>query len=244
MNRLPMTYIKSNRHTNPFKHLPIALSWLIALAFGIALVGFVVGAILTVTFVFGLPFNTFGFMVAVCVVNLLLPFWLLLADFLTTPLFQLLNVHTYYSPMLIATRIHGSRLAIHGGTLFDYVKHLRWVDRGGTAKRQVLGYYFQGMLALIKDIEEERIAGNTIISAKSYFFSPKNAERLGFTVKAKGLPCALGGILTYSMLILTYSYAKGRLSFPNLSHTVDAQILSSELVQNKEKLMKLASRFS
>lgn len=239
-----MTRVASDDvRSRPFGRLPAPLSWVMAVALCLVLAGVVAAAAFATRAALGLPRGGFGMAVALGIVNLPLPFWMTLANFLTAPLFQLLHVYTYYSPLLLAERRRGGRLALHGGTLFDYVKHMRWADRGRTATRRVLVFYLQGLLALIAEIEEGRLSGDVVISATSFFFSARHAQRFGFTAEEKRLQ-ALGGVLVYPTLVLTYSYTKGHLAFPNLSHTVSAHIRGAELVAQKELITTSATRIA
>jgi len=87
------------------------------------------------------------------------------------------------------------------------------------------------------------MASDVVISATSFFFRARHARRFGFTVEKKRLQ-ALRGVLVYPGLVPTYSYTKGDLAFPNLSHTVSARIRGAELVARKEPIATSATRLA
>ena len=95
MDELHIQCLPKDRRARPFGDLPVVLSWLIAAVLYIALAAANAGAFLTVILVFNLHLDFIGVATALFVMNLFLPFWMALANFLTAPLYQLLNIYTY-----------------------------------------------------------------------------------------------------------------------------------------------------
>ena len=171
---------------------------------------------------------------------LLLPVWMLLANFFMAPLFRLIGFCRYYSPYLIVTGSPARGLQLHGAMLFDYFLLLGWEERGRPAARKILIWYLEGLVALARDIETGRLPMDVSISATSYIFSKRSALRHGFKVNSSRR-FLLGGLLTYPTQFLTYSFAKGRWAFPDLSRAKKATISGRELcarIGSFERLLK------
>lgn len=183
-----------------------------------------------------------GYLPAVAVVALLpLPLWLTLANLAGAPLLRLVGVLQYYSPMFLVTRSGGRRLYLHGATLFDYACCMRWRDRGSKARRMTLELYLEGMLGLIHDVESGHVPQAALITGTSYFFSTRQAHRLGFRVE-ESWRLAFGGLMTYPAHFLTYSFAKGHWAFPNVLNAKRASISGAGLIQQKGKFEALLNR--
>ena len=171
---------------------------------------------------------------------LLLPIWMLLANFLTAPFLRLIGVYRYYSPYLIVTGSRHRGLQLHGATLFDYWLLLGWEERGRPAVRRILIWYLEGLVALARDIEAGRFPMDVPIFATSYIFSNRSALRYGFKVDSSRR-FLFGCLLTYPTQFLTYSFARGRWAFPNLSRAKRATISGRELcahIGSFERLLK------
>ena len=68
-----------------------------------------------------------------------------LIQFLITPLFTLLKLYTYYSPMLVVFGSNNRVIDLHNGTSFDYLFEMRKIKPGIQWERQMLSYYLQGL---------------------------------------------------------------------------------------------------
>ncbi|HYG34505.1 MAG TPA: hypothetical protein VEC99_06965 [Clostridia bacterium] len=169
-----------------------------------------------------------------------LPLWMLLSSLLVAPLMRLLGMLKYYSPLFVVTGSQ-SRVYLHGATLYDYALHLRWRERGVEARLKTLIWYVEGLLGLIRDIQSGAVPATAKITGTSYFFSPHRAQWFGFRVE-ESWQFALGGILTYPTQLLTYSFAKGRLAFPNVFRAKRASITGARLLEQKTKLEALLER--
>lgn len=173
--------------------------------------------------------------------SLLLPFWMMAGIFFVAPLLRLLGTLRYYSPYLVVTRSRDGHLDLHGATLFDYLLLFRWSDRGRQAVRQILIWYVDGLLAIIREIEQGKIQRDTIFSATSYIFSESIARRYGFRVEASRW-FSIGGFLTLPTQFVTYSFAKGHWALPPILRARRATIDGTTLCAQSARLQMLRWR--
>ena len=97
----------------------------------------------------------------------------------------------------------------------------------------------QGLLEVIKRIEEGELSETIEIRGSSYFFSERTARNLGFELKETGLFERFNMIVNVIDLTWMYSLAHGKLSLPNITDVQTASIIGSELVANKRRLQRL-----
>ncbi len=172
----------------------------------------------------------------------MLPLWMPVIQLATAPVLYLLGRYRYFSPMLLVENPGATEYRIHGGTNFDYLVHLRWRDRGPPAARKTLAYYLQGLVALADEVEGGRLPGGLRIVATSYIFTPRTAERLGFTMEPAAAGHVLGLYANYLNLMWKHSFAQGRLALPDLSRTRQAATTGRELLRHRDHIQALAAR--
>jgi hypothetical protein len=172
---------------------------------------------------------------------LFLQAWLLILGFLATPLLRLVGVLCYYSPFLIVARVGDGQLGLHGALPFDYLLLFRWCDRGRPAVRRILLWYVEGLMCLAREIEQGKIAGDTVITATSYIFSSRSMQRLGFRAE-NGSRFSFGGIVTFPTQFVTYSFARGRWSLPPVLRGCKSTITAAELCSRLGYLQRLHHR--
>ncbi len=160
----------------------------------------------------------------------------------SNPALRLLGVFRYHSPLLKVSLRSRRYYEVHSGTLLDYVLLFRWKDRGGRATRQILGLFLEGFLDIANAVERGEIARDTHIVGTSYFFSEKSAERLGFRLESAGLRLRLVLFVSYAELALLHSFARGRLSFPNVLNVRTAVVRGDELLARRDEMRRILTR--
>lgn len=173
---------------------------------------------------------------------LLLPVWMPVLQFATGPVMYLLGRYRYFSPMLLVENPGKTEYRIHGGTNFDYFVNLRWSERGPAAARKTLLFYLQGLVALADEVEAGRLPMHLRIVATSYVFTPRTAQRLGFTVEPPASWQVLALYSNYLNLLWKHSFAQGRIALPDLRNIRQAAITGGELLRHRARIQALSAR--
>lgn len=159
-------------------------------------------------------------------------------QFCLAPLFTLIGLYKYVSPMLLVYGPNKTKYDLHNGTGFDYLFVMRKIKRGKPTQNKILEYYLEGLLNIIKELELGIIPETITITGTSYFFSESTAKRLGFKIIPPTSFYKLNQYINYLDLLWMYSRAKGKLAFPNLKNVKAATITGRDLLENKEFLEK------
>jgi len=96
----------------------------------------------------------------------------------------------------------------------------------------IIQQYLQGLLNLI-EVNEKNKVDDLIIRGTSYIIKERTAQRLGFKVIKTDYIQKLILIYNFFNVLITYSIAKGKLSFPKLKETKTFETKLNELVDRK-----------
>lgn len=210
---------------NKFYELHIALQWGIAILLSLIIV-LILGFWIDAT-----SDNLLNWLLVFLVVPLF--------QFMGTPLFRLLGMYTYLSPMLLVYGANEKQYDLHNGTSFDYLMLMRGVKPGLEWQRRLLRYYLEGLLKIVEKLEREELPASIEVRGSSYFFSESTAKRLGFELKETGGMEKFNIIINYLDLLWMYSLAHGRWRWPNLQSVKTASISGENLLLAKTDLERL-----
>jgi hypothetical protein len=105
----------------------------------------------------------------------------------------------------------------------------------------ILQQYLQGLLNLIEENENSNVNDLTI-RGTSYIINDRTARRVGFkSVRTDNIQ-KLILIYNYFNVLITYSIAKGKLSFPKLGASKTFEANLSTLVEKKEYIGNLHNK--
>ncbi|RED92994.1 hypothetical protein [Marinoscillum furvescens] len=211
-----------------FNQLNVVLQWFVSLSFGILLLLLSFYWIQTVS----------ESKIWMVLIFLMVP----IIQFLITPLFTVLNLYTYYSPMVVSFGNNKRYIDLHNGTSFDYLMDMSHVKPGIAWRNKMLHNYLSALLKIIHQMEHEGLSNHTTIRGSSYFLSQRSGEKLGFKVSNASLLEKLNIALNYLDLIWMYSLTNGKLTFPNLRTISTVSTSGSELITRKQRIMDLVNR--
>ena len=162
----------------------------------------------------------------------------IIAPFFDTPFLKKSGDLMYHSTLFLSEKLKKGVITIHGGTLLDYVFV---IDRKMSGKQRttfIVQQYVEGLLALIEQYENRKF-GNIRIRGTSYIINQRTAQRVGFKIVRTDYIQKL--ILTYNYfnILITYSIAKDKLSFPKLRETMTFETNLSDLVERKKSIREL-----
>ncbi len=155
----------------------------------------------------------------------------IIAPFLDTPSQKKSGKLIYHSLLFISEKQKNGIIKIHGGTLFDYVFVLDKKMNGKQRTNFILQQYLQGLLNLIEANGSD--TSDPIIRGTSYIINQRTAERIGFRIINTDMIQKIILIYNYFNVLITYSIAKNKLSFPKLSATKTFEINMHELIKRK-----------
>ncbi|WP_421812322.1 hypothetical protein [Flagellimonas sp.] len=142
----------------------------------------------------------------------------------------------YHSPLFISEKPTNGAIKIHGGTLFDYCFVIDKKMNGKQRTNFILQQYLDGLLSLMEQYKENK---HLIVKGTSYIINERTAEKMGFkTIKTDTFQKI---ILNFNFLnvLLSYSIAKNKLSFPAVNNTKTFQAEIGELIERKEYVENL-----
>lgn len=209
---------------NPFYQQNIILQWVLSFIMFSLMMG------LMILWILLMKMSFLGFFSLFIVIPI--------SQFLASPLYTLMGLYKYLSPMLLVVNASNQKYDIHNGTSFDYLYIMRKVKPGAEWKKTMLLYYLDGLLEIIRRVEEEEIPNTVEIRGSSYFFSERTAENMGFEIKKTGSFEKFNLLINYLDLMWTYSVANAKISFPNLMNIKTASITGAQLVQNKNQVLR------
>lgn len=149
----------------------------------------------------------------------------------------------HFSPLFLASKERKNVVVIHGGTLFDYYFTLHTISSGAERRKVIMVSQLSGLLQLINQYEAEG-RSEVIIKGTSYIINRRTADKIGFTTTGPDAVQMIIMMLNYLPIMLCYSYAKGKISFPNLLNASTFYAPVKNLSANKEMLIHLIRRLS
>ena len=190
----------------------------------------------------------FGFLPALTIIEkgdsqplfyLLLIIYIPFGQFAFTPFFSLVGIYRYYSPMLLGYMANDRQIDLHSGGSFDYLFVMRKYKAGIEMRNRLLMYHLEGLIYLIRQIENKSISDTVTIVGTSYFFKDSTLNKLGFEIIKPSLFYRLNLYLNFIDLIWMYSISQGKFSIPQLGNAKKATITGIKLIESKKQIEEL-----
>jgi hypothetical protein len=225
-----MIYLYISKRMNRFYNLPILAQW--SLAVLLTLTGFVpVFGVIVLSEVHPAFFS----LLLVCVP---------VGQFTMTPISKLSGTYTYYSPMLLGYMANQKNIDLHNGSSFDYWMVMRKTKPGILFRNQILKYHLEGLLNIIKQMEEGKIPETVKIEGTSYFFSARTMQKMGFEMKSPTLFYRFNLLTNFIDLCWMYSLSKGKFTIPKVWLAKRSQISGKQLMAHQPIIQGLFKRLN
>ena len=150
-----------------------------------------------------------------------------------TPIFSLIGVYKYYSPMLLGYMANDRQIDLHSGGSFDYLFVMRRYRAGIEIRYKLLLYHIEGLIKIIELIEKKSIPETVSIVGISYFFNDRTLSKMGFEIVNPSIFYRLNLFINFIDLIWMYSLSQGKLSIPKLWNAKKAIISGAKLIESK-----------
>ena len=195
----------------------------------------------------------FGFLPALSIIEkgyskpifyLLFIIYVPIGQFTFTPLFRLVGVYKYYSPMLLGYLANDIQIDLHSGGSFDYLFVMRKYKSGIELRNRLLTYQLEGLTNIIKLIENKSIHETVNIVGASYFFNNRTLQKMGFDIVNPSLFYRLNLFVNFIDLIWMYSLSQGKFSIPKLWNAKKASISGGRLLAKKDVIENLYKKMS
>ncbi|UBZ13693.1 hypothetical protein LDL77_17640 [Flagellimonas marinaquae] len=176
-----------------------------------------------------IQFYFFGIIMFLAVITLVAPF-------IDVPSMKKSGKLHYHSLLMLSEKPKDGVIKIHGGTLFDYVFVIDKEMTGNQRKTFIIQQYVEGLLNLLKNTDLE---SSTTIQGTSYIINKRTAQRIGFEVVPTDHLQKFILAYNYLNVLVTYSIAKGKLSFPKINKTITFEANLKDIGQKKDFLITL-----
>ena len=170
---------------------------------------------------------------------LLFLFYIPILQFSATPFFTLVDIYKYYSPMLLGYMANDNQIDLHSGGSFDYFFVMRKYKSGIVMRNRLMIFYLEGLMYIIRQIENKSISEKVNIVGTSYFFNNRTLYKMGFEVENPSLFYRLNLIANFIDLFWIYSLSQGKLSIPKIWNAKNAKITGAKLIERKKMIEEL-----
>lgn len=165
-----------------------------------------------------------------------------IVQFAATPFFTLVGIYKYYSPMLLGYMANDTQIDLHSGVSFDYIFVMRKYKSGIEFKNKLLIYHLEGLICLIKLIENKNIPDTVNITGTSYFFKNRTLNKMGFEIMNPSLIYRVNLFVNFIDLVWMYSLSQGKLSIPKIWNAKKASISGAKLIESKKLIEDLYNK--
>ena len=165
---------------------------------------------------------------------LLFLIYLPIGQFSATPIFRLSGIYKYYSPMLLGYMPNNVQIDLHNGGSFDYLFVMKKFKIGIESRNRILAYHLEGLMNIIKEVENGVIPKSVNIVGTSYFFNERTLSKFGFELKKPSLFYRVNLFVNFIDLLWMYSISQGYFSIPKIWTANKASIEGGKLIERKE----------
>ena len=162
-----------------------------------------------------------------------------IGQFTSTPFFKLVGIYTYYSPLLLGYMANSIKIDLHSGGSFDYLFVMRKYKSGIEMRNRLLIFHLEGLICIIRLIENKSIPDTVSIVRTSYFFNDRTLYTMGFKIEKPSFIYRINLFVNFIDLFWMYSLAQGRLSIPKIWNAKKAKISGVKLIESKKLIEEI-----
>lgn len=156
-----------------------------------------------------------------------------IGQFTSTPFFRLVGIYTYYSPMLLGYMANDHQIDLHSGGSFDYLFVMRKYKHGIEIRNRLFIYYLEGLMNIIRLIENKSLPDTVNVVGTSYFFNNRTIGKMGFESVIPSLFYRINLFVNFIDLLWMYSLSQGRFAIPKIWHAKKVSISVVMLMESK-----------
>ncbi len=173
---------------------------------------------------------------------LLTPLLIPISQFAVSPLFTLLGLYQYLSPILLIYLPTRHSIELHHASSFDYLFLGKLRRNASSRKRLTLLYYVEGLLSLVELIEAHKVSPQVKIEATTYFVNNRTAKLLGLSLYKPSRLKRICMCLNYLDLVWMCSFTSNKFQCPAIGSLGYLKGDGHQLIRNKHKLLALYNR--
>lgn len=154
-------------------------------------------------------------------------------QYITTPLLRKIGFYRYFSPLFFIMPVRVKTYEIHLGTSWDFF-------RLNKKKPKIfLFLLLEGLLNLIRSIENNTIPVQVTFYGKIHFFKKETLERFGFHIKKLNLLDYILFAFHYLELLCLKVIVFKSFNPPDISKVTKISFTAEELITKKELLSEM-----
>ena len=137
-----------------------------------------------------------------------------------------------------------NQIDLHNGGSFDYLFVMRNFKIGNELRNRILLYHLEGLMNIIKELENGSIPKSVYIIGTSYFFNTRTLNKFGFELTQPSLFYRINLLSNFIDLLWMYSVSQGKFSIPKLWIASKASIEGGKLIESKETIIDLRNKLT
>lgn len=145
--------------------------------------------------------------------------------------FELSGIYKYYSQTLLGYMPNNVQIDLHSGGSFDCLFVMKKNKIGIESRNKILSYHLEGLLNIIREIENGVIPKSVNIVGTSYFFNERTLSKFGFELQKPSLFYKANLFVNFIDLLWMYSISQGHFSIPKIWSAKMASIEGENLIK-------------
>ncbi len=155
---------------------------------------------------------------------------------ITTPIFKLMGVYAYYSPMMFTVPFGPRTLELHVGTTWDFFQ------QANLTEQQIILHLAKGLLGLLEAADNGVIPKTMKLRGTVYYFRTDTLRRFGFRSRRMNPIETFVFLLNWLELCLLHSIIKRRIAMVHLSSVRVVNATVEEIGRYRDHIRHLVDR--